>query len=218
MKKIIVVLFLISLLISCIVPKDNSSNKFVEYKVIEPETVKMIEDGIIGREAIKNGLNADKSSAHVIAFEKTGDYAKGKVRILGRYTEEQMKKENIRDSIVDYTCTFEYSYKTGNYRWDRTFDEDYKTADYSTVITIENGIIETEAESKGLDKDKSSAHMIEIERIGDYAKGKVRILGNYTDEQMKKDNIKNSIINYTCSFEYSYKTGYYSWHRLYGDN
>ena len=215
MKKIIVVLLLSGLLISCLGPKDNSGNKFEKIKVIEPETVKMIEDGIIGREAEKIGLDKEKSSAHMIEFERIGDYGKGKIRVLGRYTDEQINKENIRNSIISYTCSFEYSYTTGNYRWNRIIDEDYNTVDYETIKMIEDGILSTEAEKEGLDMKKSSAHMIEIEKIGDYAKGKVRILGNYTEEQMKKENIRNSINNFTCSFEYSYKTGYYSWRRSY---
>ena len=215
MKKIIVVLFLSGLLISCLGPKDNSGSKFEKVKVIEPETVKMIEDGIISKEAEINGLNKEKSSAHIISFEKTGDYAKGRVRILGRYTEEQLHKDKNLDPFNNYTCEFEYSYKTRTYNWHRVVDEDYSTVTYDTIKNIEDGIMGKEAEVKGLDLGSSSAHVIEIERIGDYAKGTVRILGNYTEEQMKKDNIKNSIINYTCSFEYSYKTGYYNWRRLY---
>ncbi|MBO7430685.1 MAG: hypothetical protein J6U56_06695 [Spirochaetia bacterium] len=222
MRKIISVLLLSCLLISCFGPKNtlnaSGENKIADFKMIEPETVKMIEEGIIGREAEKKGLIKEQSSAHIISFEKTGDYAKGKVRILGEYTKEQMKKENMYESFINYTCEFEYSYKTRSYNWHRIFDDDYKTVNYNTVKIIEDGIMSTEAEAKGLDNNSSSAHVIEIERIGDYAKGKVRILGNYTEEQMKKDNIKNSIINYTCAFEYSYKTGYYNWRRLYGDD
>ena len=219
MRKIIIALLLSCLLTSCLggnnFNKVAERNRFSEHKIIESEKLKTIEEGILNSEAESRGFDKVRSSAHIIEFEKTGDYAKGKIRILGRYTKEEMLKENIRKSIINYTCLFEYSYKTGIYNWNKIIDENYTSMELDTIEMIEKGILETEAESKGLNLKQSSAHMLEYEKIGDYAKGKVRILGNYTDEQMKKDNIKNSIINYTCSFEYSYTTGYYSWHKEY---
>ena len=85
---------------------------------------------------------------------------------------------------------------------------------------VEEGILEREVTSKGLDIEGSSARMVSYKKLGSYGSGEVRILGDLTDEGLKKINdnknngssvLTNRIINYTCSFEYSYKTGNYTW-------
>ena len=85
---------------------------------------------------------------------------------------------------------------------------------------VENGVLTTEAGSKGLDLEASSAHLIAYKKIGSYGTGEVRILGTFTNEGLTQLNnsrgeyetdITNSIINYTCTFEYSYKNERYTW-------
>jgi len=102
--------------------KDTSSSPFKSYKSIEPETTQMIEKGILSKESEKEGLDLSSSSAHVVEFTRIDQYAKGKVRILGNYTSAEMEKRKIKNGITNYTVTFEYSYTTGYYIWNRTFD------------------------------------------------------------------------------------------------
>ena len=91
----------------------------------------------------------------------------------------------------------------------------YKVIEKGVVKTLEQEILKSESESKGLNSD-SSAHVIKLTKIGTYAKGEVRILGQLTDKSLNKINKGryesiNNIVNYTCYFEYSYKTGAFTW-------
>lgn len=121
MKKLFIVLIVL-MICSCGMLKDNSSTPFKSYKSIEPETTQMIEKGILSTEAEKEGLDLNKTSAHVIEFTRIDQYAKGKVRILGNYTAEEMDKRKLKNGIINYTVLFEYSYSTGWYVWNRSFD------------------------------------------------------------------------------------------------
>jgi hypothetical protein len=121
MKKILII-FVALMLSSCGMLKDTSSSPFKSYKSIEPETTQMIEKGILSKESEKEGLDLSSSSAHVVEFTRIDQYAKGKVRILGNYTSAEMEKRKIKNGITNYTVTFEYSYTTGYYIWNRTFD------------------------------------------------------------------------------------------------
>ncbi|MGL4998399.1 MAG: hypothetical protein ACRC5T_05465 [Cetobacterium sp.] len=97
--------------------------------------------------------------------------------------------------------------------------KEYKINDVDVAKIVETGILQTEGESKSLDLESSSAHLISYKKLGEYGTGEVRILGYFTDEGLIKVNedrkfnsqIKNKIISYTCTFEYSYKTGRYTW-------
>lgn len=97
--------------------------------------------------------------------------------------------------------------------------KEYKINDVDVAKIVETGILETEGGSKSLDLEASSAHLISYKKLGEYGTGEVRILGYFTDEGLIKVNedrkfnsqIKNKIISYTCTFEYSYKTGRYTW-------
>ena len=94
--------------------------------------------------------------------------------------------------------------------------QEYKIIEPVVVQMIEKGILEKEIEKNGLIASKSSAHMLSFTKIGDYAKGDVRILGYFTDKKLEEINKnrtkkRNYIIQYTCSFEYSYTTGSYTW-------
>ncbi len=93
--------------------------------------------------------------------------------------------------------------------------KEYSIPDQKLAENVENGILETEAKKNGLDLEKSSAHLINFTKIGTYGKGEVRILGNLTEEKLKKlqkkNPKKNSIVTYTCYFEYSFKNNYYTW-------
>ena len=107
---------------SCSQFKDNSALPFKAYKSIEPETTQMIEKGILSKEAEKEGLDLDRTSAHVIEFTRIDQCAKGKVRILGGYSSEEMEKRKLNNGIITYSVSFEYSYTTGRYIWNRSFD------------------------------------------------------------------------------------------------
>lgn len=120
-KKILII-FAVLMLCSCSMFKGNSDSPFKAYKSIEPETTQMIEKGILSKEAEKEGLDLVKTSAHVIEFTKIDQYAKGKVRILGSYTSEEMEKRKLKNEIITYSVSFEYSYTTGWYVWNRSFD------------------------------------------------------------------------------------------------
>ena len=93
--------------------------------------------------------------------------------------------------------------------------KEYAIPDTKIAEVLENGILETEASSKGLDLSNSTAHLISFTKIGNYGKGEVRILGNRTSEklsELKKKNPKiTEIVTYTCYVEYSYKNGYFVW-------
>lgn len=93
--------------------------------------------------------------------------------------------------------------------------KEYAVPDTKIAEVLETGILETEAESKGLDMARSTAHLIDFTKIGSYGKGEVRILANRTPEklaELKKKNPKiTEIVTYTCYVEYSYKNGYFVW-------
>lgn len=96
---------------------------------------------------------------------------------------------------------------------------EYQINDTKVAKLVEDGILETEAATKGLDLKKSSAHLVSYRKLGEYGSGEVRLLAYFTDEGLKKvnDNISygtrvtNKIINFTCKFEYSYKNNQYTW-------
>lgn len=96
---------------------------------------------------------------------------------------------------------------------------EYQINDTKVAKLVEDGILETEAATKGLDLKKSSAHLISYTKLGQYGSGEIRILAYFTDEGLKRVNdnitygtrITNKIINFTCKFEYSYKNGQYTW-------
>lgn len=104
----------------------KSITPFKEYKVNDTKVAETVENGILGTEASKNGLDLETSSAHLISYEKIGTYGTGEVRILGNLTEagvaqaKENRYRNVND-IVNYTCKFEYSYKTGRYTWSSDF-------------------------------------------------------------------------------------------------
>lgn len=98
--------------------------------------------------------------------------------------------------------------------------KEYKVNDTDVAKIVEEGILMAEAESKGLEITKSSAHLISYKKIGEYGTGEVRILGILNEKGLKKINenrlygiekVTNDIINYSCIFEYSYKSGRYTW-------
>lgn len=136
MKKFILFIALASVLAGCnpmAKPEEVISevvNPFKEYKVIEPEVVKKLEDGILLMESKDKGLVADKTSTHVISMKKTGSYATGEVRVLGTIAPEKLEEINKDRSenrklngVVSYTCVYEYSFKDGIFIW----TSDYKT-------------------------------------------------------------------------------------------
>jgi len=96
---------------------------------------------------------------------------------------------------------------------------EYQINDTKVAKIVEDGILETEATTKGLDLKKSSAHLISFKKLGKYGSGEVRILAYFTDEGLERVNdrivygtkINNKIINFTCKFEYSYKNDKYTW-------
>lgn len=104
-------------------------NPYKEYKINDTNVAKIVEEGILGREAKDKGLDLQDSSAHLISYKKLGEYGTGEVRILGDFTPEGLEKinkegnysEQITNEIINYTCTFEYSYKTGRYTWTSNF-------------------------------------------------------------------------------------------------
>lgn len=95
--------------------------------------------------------------------------------------------------------------------------KEYKIIENSTVNMIENKILSREAITYHLDETRSSGHIIEFTKIGDYAKGTMRVLGNisnYGMDELNKDRytkIKTDIVTYNIEFEYSYKTNRMSW-------
>ncbi len=131
MKKLIFVLAVVLIMIGCTgeTSSVDTLSPFKEYKINDKEVAEMVEEGILGAEAKSKGLVLEKSSAHLIAFERIGEYGKGKVRILGIISEEELEKinnsrgygERKANDIVNYYCDFEYSYRTGRYTWSNTF-------------------------------------------------------------------------------------------------
>ena len=104
-------------------------NPYREYKINDINVAKTVEEGILSTEAKKKGLNLESSSAHLISYKKLGKYGTGDVRILGYFTPEGLNKLNkkknsnskIENDIINYTCTFEYSYKDGRYTWSSNY-------------------------------------------------------------------------------------------------
>ena len=92
--------------------------------------------------------------------------------------------------------------------------KEYAVIEKDVVETLEKGILEVEI-NNGLVPEKSSAHVISLKKIGTYASGEVKILGNLTPEKQKELNKKSDIVSYSCLFEYSYKTGQYIWRSNY---
>lgn len=109
----------------------KSFNPFKEYVVNDQKLAKLVEDGILLTEINDKGLDILKSSAHLISYTKIGTYGKGEVRIMGKFTPEGLEKvhnknylyRNVND-IINYTCTFEYSEKTGAYSWTSDYPYD----------------------------------------------------------------------------------------------
>ncbi|WP_432205579.1 hypothetical protein ACQ9ZF_11925 (plasmid) [Cetobacterium somerae] len=104
-------------------------NPYKEYKINDTNVAKTVEEGILSTEAKDKGLNLETSSAHLISYRKLGEYGTGEIRILGYFTTEGLNKVNeerkynskIENNIINYTCTFEYSYKTGRFTWTSNF-------------------------------------------------------------------------------------------------
>lgn len=105
----------------------QAGNPFKEYSIPDKNLAEGVEKGILETEAQKNGLDLERSSAHLISFTKIGTYGKGEVRILGNLTEEKLKelkkKNSKKNGIVTYTCYFEYSFKNGSYTWHTDYTE-----------------------------------------------------------------------------------------------
>lgn len=138
MKKLILFMALASILTGCNPMEPDEiiseiSNPFKEYKVIEPEVVKMLEEGILETEIENKGLEKIETSAHVISLKKTGSYATGEVKILGKITSEKLEKMNEKrterrkiNGLVSYECIYEYSYTTGKMMWTSNFKLKYE--------------------------------------------------------------------------------------------
>lgn len=138
MKKLILFMALASILTGCNLVKPDEiiseiSNPFKEYKVIEPEVVKTLEEGILKNEIESRGLEEVGTSAHVISMKKIGSYATGEVKILGKIKPEKLEKMNEKRSerrkingLVSYTCVYEYSYTTNSYMWTSDFKLKYE--------------------------------------------------------------------------------------------
>lgn len=138
MKKLILFMALASILTGCNPMKPDEiiseiSNPFKEYKIIEPEVVKMLEDGILKNEIESRGLEEFGTSAHVISMKKIGSYATGEIKILGEISPEKLEKMNEKRSekrklngLVSYTCVYEYSYTTNSYMWTSDFKLKYE--------------------------------------------------------------------------------------------
>lgn len=138
MKKLILFMALASILTGCNPMKPDEiiseiSNPFKEYKVIEPEVVKMLEESILETEIENKGLEKIETSAHVISLKKTGSYATGEVKILGKITPEKLEKMNEKrterrkiNGLVSYECIYEYSYTTGKMMWTSNFKLKYE--------------------------------------------------------------------------------------------
>ena len=138
MKKLILFMALASILTGCNLVKPDEiiseiSNPFKEYKVIEPEIVKLLEEGILKNEIESRGLEEVGTSAHVISMKKIGSYATGEVKILGKIKPEKLEKMNEKRSerrkingLVSYECIYEYSYTSGRYTWSSNFSTIYE--------------------------------------------------------------------------------------------
>lgn len=138
MKKFILFIALSSILTGCnpIKPEEVISevvSPFKEYKIIEPQVVKTLEEGILGAEIEDKDLEKGETSAHVISLKKTGSYATGEIKILGKITPEKLEKMNENRSkirklngLVSYICVFEYSYTTGKTMWTSDFKLKYE--------------------------------------------------------------------------------------------
>lgn len=138
MKKLILFMALASILTGCNLVKPDEiiseiSNPFKEYKVIEPEIVKLLEEGILKNEIESRGLEEVETSAHVISMKKTGSYATGEIKIMGEISPEKLEKMNEKRSekrklngLVSYTCVYEYSYTTNSYMWTSDFKLKYE--------------------------------------------------------------------------------------------
>lgn len=95
---------------------------------------------------------------------------------------------------------------------------EYKIPDKKTATIIENGILETETKKYGLEPN-TSAHLVQLTKIGTYGTGVVKIMGEITKENFEKINknradynkIASQIVVYDCNFDYSYKTGQIFW-------
>ncbi len=77
---------------------------------------------------------------------------------------------------------------------------------------IEKSILKSEIASRNLNIETTTADVIKLTKIGDYATGTVRIIGTLTEDgfnkvkKMKKyNNIVNDIVSYDCIFETSFK-------------
>ncbi len=96
---------------------------------------------------------------------------------------------------------------------------EYQINDTKVAKLVEDGILGAESVTKGLNLEKSSAHLISYTKLGEYGSGEIRILAHFTDEGLNRVNdnitygkkVTNKIINFTCKFEYSYKNGQYTW-------
>lgn len=128
MKKLLLIAAVITTLTGCtdqLNPEkmlESSMNPFREYKITDTKIAEDLENGILRTEANKYGIDLEKSSAHLVSLKKIGTYGTGEIRILGRLTDKGIAQaENNRfknvNSIVTYTCKFEYSYKNGSYSW-----------------------------------------------------------------------------------------------------
>lgn len=94
--------------------------------------------------------------------------------------------------------------------------KEYKIPKTEFNKNVSQNILENEIPNRGLDSYSSSAHLVKLEKIGDYYRGEIKILGEIT--QVRLDEINktrynkvNNLVSYTCFFEYSEKTGSYMW-------
>lgn len=93
---------------------------------------------------------------------------------------------------------------------------EYKVTDTKIEKTLEDGILMSEAENNGLDLSITTAHLVSMVKVGDYATGEVRVIGKIKPEkveELKRKRIKkvNEIVSYTCNYEYVYSNGYFIW-------
>ncbi len=100
--------------------------------------------------------------------------------------------------------------------------KEYRIKDIAVSKTIEDGILEQEANKYGFDLETTSAHVISMTKYGDYFEGTLKIMGSLSKdrlEEIEKSSLKNynkqGIMSYECTFEYSAKTGFYLWRSLY---
>ena len=95
---------------------------------------------------------------------------------------------------------------------------EYEIPDKTTASMIEDGILKTETKQYGLNPD-TSAHLVQLTKIGTYATGIIKIMGTISKENLEKINssresynqIKSQYVIYDCKFDYSYKTGTTMW-------